>query len=415
MAAREDANAAARDIAHGAPGRAEDAVAPDALLTDAERRQGLGAITPADEELLTALDEINGQDAYSAEVMALGALARGEFLAVPSMPPVIPPESVGRRDAHRRFSYMYLAQVYALNAARAPPGEDKARFGLVRMEAVKMGWYADQREVEIVTPPVDAMRQFLNDATPELIKGARRTAFLIPMVAEHTFRTMGHHYLTSQAADYEERYRKTLAACLAPDVANFMRPATLYHAVLHWVSPARARDVEEAQKELGTLPDAIVIRMSAAPAGTALVTTSAAVLNSMATCNALEPVIEAGVADVKEILEVAKIVKEKPARYHKMAHAFGVAPATKEELLRLEVAKAQAIILSPICQGYIDALMKNAALGNAKALLKHAEQSPVLRKRAQTFFKALGKTPVATLKELLTPEVAKVAVVKGEG
>jgi hypothetical protein len=155
--------------------------------------------------------------------------------------------------------------------------------------------------------------------------------------------------------------------------------------------------------------------MSAAPAGTALVTTSAAVLNSMATCNALEPVIEAGVADVKEILEVAKIVKEKPARYHKMAHAFGVAPATKEELLRLEVAKAQAIILSPICQGYIDALMKNAALGNAKALLKHAEQSPVLRKRAQTFFKALGKTPVATLKELLTPEVAKVAIVKGEG
>jgi hypothetical protein len=368
-----------------------------------------------DEALLEALDEINGQDAYSSEVMALGQLKREEYLALPSIPATLDPARVGRKEEHMRFPYLWLAQVYALNAARAPPGEDKIRFGLVRMEAVKLGWFAGQKESVVVTPPDDSMAQFLRDATPDLIRQARRVAYLIPMVAEHTFRTMGHHYLTSQAADYEERYRKTLSACLAPDVATFMRPATLYHACLHWVGPARAKEVEEAQKTSGCLPDAIVIRMSAAPAGTALVTTSAAVLNSMATCNALKPVEEAGVADVKEILEVAKLVKESPARYHKMSHAFGVAPATKEEADRVEAAKAQAIILAPICQGYIDALMKNAALGNAKALLKHAEQSPVLRKRAQQFFKALGKTPVGTLKELLTPEVAKVEVKKGEG
>lgn len=194
-----------------------------------------------------------------------------------------------------------------------------------------------------------------------------------------------------------------------------MRPSSLYHACLHWVSPGRARAVIEAQKDTAAIPEAIVLRLSAAPAGTALCTTTAAVLESMASCNALAEVKASGVADVELVQTVARKIKTKPHAYHRMAHAFQVAPVSAAEKDELARAKEEAVRLAPICQGYIDALMKNAALGKAKALLKHAEQSPIIRKKAATFFKALGKSPVKSLKSLLTAELEVAVAPKGEG
>jgi hypothetical protein len=161
---------------------------------------------------------------------------------------------VGKGLVASAFTHMFLAQVYAMNAARAPEGEDRVKFGLTRMEAVKMGWLGHSNEVVVLPPIPQAMEKFLAEVKSEQIETARRAAFLLPMAAEHTVRTMGHHYLSTQSADYEERYRKTLSACLAPEIANWMRPSSLYHACLHWISPGRAREVIEAQKETAAIP-----------------------------------------------------------------------------------------------------------------------------------------------------------------
>ncbi|KAG1240028.1 hypothetical protein G6F68_018061 [Rhizopus microsporus] len=79
-----------------------------------------------------------------------------------------------------------LAAVYVLNKARAPEEEYAVKFGMLRMEAVKNGWLATQKEVVRVPRPPNVMAEFLADlATVSDDFGTiRTTSFVVPFVVE---------------------------------------------------------------------------------------------------------------------------------------------------------------------------------------------------------------------------------------
>lgn len=368
--------------------------------------KNVGSVDDDQKKLLIELYIANGQDAFDAEAAAVGRLKQEEYLAIPQgyiVPPVQPSE-VGRAGTRRLFDAKHLAAIYFLNKKRAPAGEDAVTYAMIRMEAVKMGWVSDQKEILYVPfdKYADALREFVTDlaAVRTRLDTFRLAAFLTPLVCEHTFRVTGHHYITGLATDYQTRYRKTFKACLSEEVMTILQPATLFHHVLHWVSPSRCYNVLVAQLETRTLPDALIIRANAAPAGWAIVTTTAAVLSAMESANVEEKVSEHFDGDLEEIQTAARTIKQNVRRWHKAYYAYGVSPPTADQAKKMDEAKDTAIAFAPYAQGFIEGTLKDAALGQAQALKKHAELNPVAKARAARFFRALTRTEVKDVGDL---------------
>jgi hypothetical protein len=355
-------------------------------------------------QLATALYEVNGQDAYSNEAMSLGKLRVEEYLAIPNnaVLPDVHPADVGGPDVRDHFRPEFLAQVYALNKLRAPPGSDPVKYATVRLEAVKMGWFAGQKEVIQVAPLASAIGTFIADKAviAPIIEDARTIAFLVPLFAEHVFRTSGHHYISAMAGEYDTKYLQLFKSSLMPQLFAFLPPSTMFHHMLHWVSPRRAFEVLRALIDSDRLPDAVRIRATAAPAGTAIITTTAAVASAMIGAGVWDELKAHASDPLEEILTINSRIRQTPVRYHRTTQAYSAVPLTPTERDDLESARQVATRFAPIAQGFIDALFKNAPLGKAKALVKHADENPMLRKKASKYFKSLAKHEVVSAKDL---------------
>lgn len=368
--------------------------------------QGIPDLTEDQRKLLIELYLANGQDAFDAEAAAVGRLKQEEYLALPRdmKVPTVKAVEVGNGHVGSKFDAKNLSAVYYLNKARAPAGENPIVYAMLRMEAVKMGWVESQKEVIYV--PFDKYPEAIREFTTDLagvrtqLSTFRLAAFLIPLVCEHTFRVTGHHYITGLASDYQARYRKTLKACLSEEIMGLLQPATLFHHVLHWVSPARTYNVLEAQLETRTIPDAMIIRATAAPAGYAIITTTAAVLDAMSSANLDEKVEESFDGDLDDVRNASKKIRQNVRKWHKAHYAYNVAPPSAAEIEAMGISKDTAIAFAPYAQGFIEGTLKDAALGQAQALKKHAELNPVARARATRFFRQLTRTEVTEVADL---------------
>jgi len=376
--------------------------------------KSMGGLTGLSDEQVNLLKELyiaNGQDAYDAEAAAVGRLKQEEYLALPRdlKLPNIAPKDVGRAHVRDRFRMGDLAAIYYLNKKRAPPGENAVTYAMMRMEAVKMGWVAGQKEVIRLdfTEHAAAVAELVTDlaAVKNQLTTFRLGAFLIPLVCEHTFRTMGHHYISGMAVEYQTRYRKTLKACLASELMDLLQPSNLFHHVLHWVSPERAFNVLSAQLATATLPDALVIRASAPPAGWALVTTTAAVISAMESSNVFSAIQEEFEENLDVIRNASATVRADVRKFHKAYFAYGIAPPAPGDLEALETAKEVATKFAPYAQGFIDGTLRDAALGQAQALKKHAELNPVAKAKAARFFRMLARSQATTVSELFTGSI----------
>jgi hypothetical protein len=301
-----------------------------------------------------------------------------------------------------------FVQIYALNKEAGKESKDPIFFGLLRAEAVKMGWYQGQGEVVFVPPKADAIATYIADAQAvnDLLTPARSTAFLVPFMAEYVFRTTGHHYLTGLADEYERKYMAMCSACLVPDMIKYLRASELWHWSMHWVSPRVARMALEALKTTERLPNAVGIRANAAPAGTAIVTTTAAVIDAMESCNWASEVESEGGFNFSKIKAATKEVKTHVAKYHAAYFAYGVAPPSAVEKANLAEAVTEAQKFAPIAQGFIDAMYADSSLAKAKALKKHADASPVLQRRALRVFRALSKADTDEISDIFRSTAA---------
>lgn len=361
-------------------------------------------LSPEHRKLMEELCEINGQDSYDALAAGVGKLKTDEYLLLPNGLNLqnVEPADVGKPVAHQRLRVQDWANIYALNKTRAPDGADAKVFALLRLEAVKCGWYETQREISyapILPGSIQTLAADMADLR-ERAPAIKTASFLLPLVAEHVFRTFGHHFISTDATNYVERYVATFRSCLAPEIAGLLPPSVMYHTALHWVSPGRAWRVLKAQLNETQIPDALKIRVTATPAGTAILTTTHAILESMSAVGLDKLFAKHGKFDVKLIHDQTVLVQGNPPRYHKAYFAYGIAPPTADQLSELEKAKAEGVRFAPFAQAYINTYMKDAALGRAQALKKHAEQNPVQMRRAANLFRALSRGKVTSVEEL---------------
>lgn len=359
------------------------------------------------DELFTYLEEINGQDAYDATEAALGKLATTKYLRLPTdfVIPNIPAEKVGTSEAFGTISKDNQAKIYAMNKGAFTGDVAQVRGALLRMFLCAAGWLTpdSKYEVERAEPPKEWAKIMQDDLgkIKEVAVEAKRLAILLPIISEHVFRTMGHHYLTGQAAEFEGKYRRSFAACVEPTLSNYLAPEDLYHTASHWVSLARALAVVKDPVQATRLPNALVIRSNAPPAGTAIITTTMAVLAALEGTGLKGSYIAAAGVDEPTLARMAILVTKSPDVYHTIPSAYGkgaLEPKQAEELL---VAKNIAIKMAPIMQGFVDSLPRGCDLAAARALSKHADANPAMRMRAKRFFQETSRTKAGTISELL--------------
>jgi len=371
--------------------------------------------------LANELGEINGQDAYNTTDAILGKLNKSEYLLLPEgyQIPEVKAEEVGTPKAAEKFSLSFLAQVYSLN--KTVVTDDQVRFALARMEAVKMGWFDahSQKEFRFVKKDPEAIKTFVTDLSGKEfeIATAQKVAWLTPLAAEYVFRTLGHHYVDTTAATYKERYKRIFDSSLEPACANYLAGSTQFHKAFHWIGPRRIRAVLEGHSATGAIPDAIALRKSAAPAGTAVITTTAAVLEATKSSGFFDVLKTESKCDLELIIRTAQVIKADPPKYHRVPQAYGRAPLSADDAKEMERVKAEAIKFAPIAQAFIDALLGKAALGKAVALKKHALENPVLHTKLVRIFRKLARAECNSLTDafktslaLATPNPATVNV-----
>jgi len=352
------------------------------------------------------LTEINGQDSYDAKTAAIGKLAPSKYLKVPIglAPLATAPADIGSVAARNDITRAVYAQIYVLNKAVFETPDAQIKGALLRAEMVRIGWYTSGYEVTEVAAPVDA-EATMNADLPrirEVIADASMLALLLPLAAEHTFRTMGHHFLTSMEADYVAKYNRFFNACVMGKLVEYLPPAVLYHTVAHWVSLELALAVVKDNAQAAKLPNAVIVRSKAAPAGMALVTTSHAVMEAIAGTGLLVELQKACGLDTTVIATVSNAAKADPARFHTIPMAYGRGLLARADVDTIEAAKTVARKLAPVFQGFIDALPRSSDLAQARALIKHADVNPMLRKRAKVFFQEVGKSKAASMADLFS-------------
>jgi len=158
-----------------------------------------------------------------------------------------------------------------------------------------------------------------------------------------------------------------------------------------------------AQKGTASIPDALNIRANAAPAGTAILTTSCAVIDAMAAVGMAAEFQRHGGLNIVLMTSVTAKIRGDPTRYHKAYFAYGVRGLSPDEQAELNSAKAEAERFAPYAQAFINVVLRDAAMSRAKALKKHAEQNPLQMRRAAMYFQAFVRKRVATIEGLFNP------------
>jgi hypothetical protein len=356
--------------------------------------------------ILNVLNEYavtNGQDSYSVAAVALGALITEDYLVLPTGFDMATysanADQVGSGDFKSRIPRAVLAQVFMLNRNIGDPQNNEAReiLGLLRMEAVANGWLlaADQTEVRFEPAPetANAITEMVNAIVRQRARmnDIRVAALLLPMMAEHTFRTKGHHYITALGANYATAYQNLFRACLVPGIHGLMPPNMLYHTALHWVSPGRAYRVIKELANTGRIPEALRLRINAPPAGTAILNVSQAALAIMDVGGLATAICDAARVDRDVIVEAHNMVVRNPGKFHKAFFAYGEAEPDDREKDVLERARAASKTLAPVLKAYIDVNLRNTALASNVVLAKAAQDAPHITRRAATYFRAVNR------------------------
>lgn len=364
----------------------------------------VASATASTNRLFDFLNITNGTDAYDSTSIAVGKLDPSKFLQIPTTVGFskFDPDNTGTKAGNRNLTNEQFVQIYALNKKVFGNDERAIKLALIRAHAVKLGWFTNNYEVKFVSEDPDAEATMIADfdVVTRHSDTARTLAALLPLAAEFVFRTMGHHYLTGMGPDYDLKYQKFFNACVQSSLTGFLAPADLYHNALHWVSLQDALGVAQSKNAARWLPNAVVIRATAAPAGTAIVSTSTAILAAMEGTGLKDAIVKHSGINIPLIDEVTALVAENPGRYHTIPNAYRARPLGDDEKAKLAEAKAEAVKLAPVLQGFLDALPNSASLAQAKALAKHADSNPLLRKRAKVFFREVGVTKAANIEEL---------------
>ncbi|KAE8210303.1 hypothetical protein CF319_g9423 [Tilletia indica] len=154
--------------------------------------------------LIANLQDVGGQDGYdeATETRDCDWDKREQYMALPKdwAYPTVPVADVGSGNVGTSFALRDLAQVHALNKGRCSDWAYAAQFALLRMEIVRAGWVDTSKQTNIIlVDPLDddvALRTLVCDLANlrHKIHQVRTLGYLLPLIAEHGFRTRGIHW-----------------------------------------------------------------------------------------------------------------------------------------------------------------------------------------------------------------------------
>lgn len=241
-------------------------------------------------------------------------------------------------------------------------------------------------------------------------------------LSEHLFRTKGHHYKNGPSEEYT--YRAFVDRYLtAAYEGNFEWPNALdrfvvFHTAIH---PFKIRALVTLTAKLiahGTISNAGLIRLSGAPVGTAVITTTYAALDTMRAEAWYSPFNTVYTNEIRELESFASQIQDNRYGFHMASRLYGVdsvrlvTSPLLENSIEVEQAKSRVSAIAAAAQGMISALnqavevgaIAGFALSNARSLEKAASANPLLSMRINTLVtKAVDSvTEARTLNDAIT-------------
>lgn len=148
------------------------------------------------------------------------------------------------------------------------------------------------------------------------------------------------------------------------------------------------------------LPHAIQIRVTSLPAGTALVTTTAAALASIGKVVKMEDLVKYSGYDVDLVMGIADKIRKDPAKYHIYPQAYDLPKLGKNDQEEVDRAKSAAERMAAFTQGFINALPTLSSMARARAISKHAEDNPAMTSKVMRYFRSLSKAKADSIEAL---------------
>lgn len=242
------------------------------------------------------------------------------------------------------------------------------------------------------------------------LKRATMDAEVFWSISEYLFRTRGHHYKEENEALIAKIYSAHHEAALNLDYT--FPYADVFHTAIHPFGVKALAVMAAHFAAHSKLGQAVLLRFNAAPNGLAVITTSKAALDALAT--------EVWYADFKamyrEAIELVEVmgnyIVDNKYAFHMSARLYGLQSVTNIAVngksYTLDEAKAKAGIVATVAQGFINALnnqkrnnsITSYTFENAKCLEKHAAVNPLMSARISLLI-ALSVSLVAESKSML--------------
>jgi len=240
---------------------------------------------------------------------------------------------------------------------------------------------------------VSGLISVLEDATGGLAWVVKHAENLWAAV-EHTFRVRSHHFKSTgeEATAYKKLYETFMNACYEGDfsVPEGFEWFHIAHTAIH---PFKIEALPKATAHYlshGLIADAASVRLSGAPVGNAVLTTTNAAMSTMASevwYSAFKSIYK---EELDELNSVTNQICDNKYAYHVAAGLYGMSKLEMVTMFTKSVttgeARSRLSVLGAAAAGLIDALAEakerimdfEFALSNAKALRKASANNPLM-------------------------------------
>jgi len=344
-------------------------------------------------DVLTAIQEIDGLNAYSSAQEAMGYIANGEQLMIPS---VYFSNLSGISGAISTYGTPAMVSMLAANyysLVKAGHSSDDSYMGsLLRFSMVQAGLLAKTTEERCVyydevveydhvahmNASGSDIKKFAEMLKPADIKFCQKLALPVAHITSIVFWQTGHHWTVNTAS----RCNKLLDGLMMDRGSGVtkMSEKMMFRTAVH---PFGIRMLYDSWiKNDHKVADNLKKRIGSFPAGAAVIGTAAATIKLMRSAPFWTNFYALYKAPIDELEAEVKKIHAEPHKYHINAPLF-YPGAT-----RFVANTAAAEVLAPALQAFINTYCRDAPISGQKSLMRPATENAGLKTQFENGMRA---------------------------
>lgn len=366
------------------------------------------------------LDSIDSQDPYDIEITGISPISKSDYLILPaSLKDRLTNNNVDQIGLSKLVNEIEWAQIVWLNALSLGKTNNMSDVrkpqlitAILRAYLVELGYcnldkdgkprHVNCSEVIFQDGPTKVNYKILGDSIDNFgikIAHIKALACYAPSMMSSHFLKTGHNFLANVSNKY---YDKLFNSCMIQGLSNILSFDILFHTAMHWMGAANARKGWENIIRQEKPIKALELRFNSSPAGSALITTSYAVIQHIARFERFAYAATYFNDKINKIKIIVDDIARDATAYSQNYQLFGHAGSktdSKEYLDAIEAAKT----ISVICQAYLETISKGTRIASAKVLKNHADDSIMVKKAMIVFFKQASEDVgnVKTMKDAI--------------